>query len=59
LEDLEGEIGRDRVIELLDSEAGRNGKLRSKRSSKPGAPFEYRRVRKGEAGSSSDSEEKE
>jgi hypothetical protein len=59
LEDLEGEIGRDRVIEILDSESGNNGKLRAKRGSKPGAPFEYRRVRKAEADSSSDSGEKE
>ena len=55
LEALEGEIGRDRIIEILDSESGQNGKLRAKRSSKPGAPFAYRRVRKAEADSSSDS----
>jgi hypothetical protein len=59
LEALVGEIGRDRVIEILDSESGRNGKLRSKRSSKPGAPFEYRRKRKADAESSSDSGEDE
>ena len=59
LEALEGEIGRDRIIEILDSESGHNGKLRAKRSSKPGAPFAYRRVRKAEAESSSDSEENE
>ena len=54
LDALEGEIGRDRIIEILDSESGQNGKLRAKRSSKPGAPFMYRRLRKAEADSSSD-----
>jgi AAA domain len=54
LEDLEGEIGRDRIIEILESESGKNGKLRARRRSKPGAPFEYRRVRAAEADSSSD-----
>jgi len=54
LKELKGKIGRDRVIEILDSESGRNGKLRRRRNSKPGAPYEYRRVRAAEAGSSSD-----
>jgi hypothetical protein len=59
LENLKGNVGRDRVIEILDSESGKNGKLRAKRSSKPGAPFVYRRVKKAEADSSSDSGEAE
>ena len=59
LESLEGEIGRDRIIEILDSESGKNGKLRAKRSSKAGAPFQYCRKRKAEAESSSGSGEDE
>jgi len=59
LENLKGEIGKNRIIEILDSESGRNGKLRAKRSSKPGAPFEYRRVGEAEADSSPDSGEEE
>jgi hypothetical protein len=55
LKNLKGKIGRDRAIEILDSESGQNGKLRVKRSTKPGAPFEYRRVREAEADSGSDS----
>jgi len=54
-EALEGEMGRDRIIEILDSESGKNGKLRAKRSSKPGAPFQYRRLTKAKAETGSDS----
>jgi hypothetical protein len=59
LENLKGKVGRDRTIEILDSESGHNGKLHAKRGSKAGAPFQYRRRTKSEADSSSDSGEDE